>query len=67
MALREITPTQAFGILAERLEKRIAVLRAVGLSDGFGVAISELENVLRQIQKARDYFASVASSSVKRE
>ena len=59
---REITAVQAFGILAERIQKRICVLRAVGLSDGFGVAVSELEIVLRQIQKARDYFASLSSS-----
>ena len=62
---RDITPAQAFSIIAERIHKLIEVLRTVGLSDGFGVAISELQTVLAQIQKARDYFASVPSSSLK--
>jgi hypothetical protein len=59
MAPRDITPAQAFTILAERIERRIATLRAVGIPDGYRVAICELENVLRQVQKARDYFASI--------
>jgi len=62
---RDITSAQAFSIIAERIQKRIEVLRAVGLSDGFAVAISELQTVLAQVQKARGYFASVPSSSLK--
>ena len=47
------------------LLKRIEVLRPLGLFDGFGVAISELQAVLAQIQKARGCFASVPSPSLK--
>jgi hypothetical protein len=57
-------PAQVFSIIAERIHKRIEVLRAVGLSDGFGVAISELQTVLVQIKK-HVTFASVPSSSLK--
>ena len=55
----------AFGILGERIQKRIEVLRAVGMPEGYNVALCELENVLRQVQKARDYFASIAPTPAK--
>ena len=63
---KEITAAQALGILAARIEKRIIVLRAVGIQDGYNVAICELENVLRQLRKARDCFAADASHPVNR-
>jgi len=66
MAAGETSPRRKRSVsLPSGIHKRIEVLRPVGLFDGFGVAISELETVLAQIQKARDYFASVPSSSLK--
>lgn len=66
MAKKDIAAVQALTVLAERVEKRISVLRAVGIPEGYSVAICELENVLLQLQRARDYFASIAPSSRER-
>ena len=55
MPLREITPTQAFGIIAERIDKRIQTLQNMRL-DGYNMVISQLDLVLRQVRKAQDYF-----------
>jgi hypothetical protein len=55
MPRREITPAQAFGIIAERIEKRIQTLRNMRM-DGYGMVISELDLVLRQVRKAQVYF-----------
>jgi hypothetical protein len=52
MPRREITPAQAFGIIAERIEKRIQTLQNMRL-DGYSMVISELDLVLRQVRKAR--------------
>jgi len=57
MAPREITPAQAFGIIAQRIEKRIQVLKGVKL-DGYSVAMSELDIVLRYVRNAQQYFVS---------
>ena len=54
MARREITPAQAFGIIAGRIEKRIEVVRNTRLG-GYNMTISELELIARQVRKAQDY------------
>ena len=63
---REITPAQAFGIIAERIEKRIQVLRNVRLGS-YDVTISELDLIVRQVRKAQAYFASVYSGTTVRK
>jgi hypothetical protein len=57
MATLNIPPDQAFGILVRRIETRIQALRGVKL-DGYNMAISELDNVLRQLRKAQTYYQS---------
>jgi len=57
MAPREITPAQALGIIAQRIEKRIQVLQGVKL-EGYSVAMSELDIVLRYVRNAQQYFVS---------
>ena len=52
MAPREITPAQALGIIAQRIEKRIQVLKGVKL-DGYSVAMSELDIVLSYVRNAQ--------------
>jgi hypothetical protein len=51
MPFREITPAQAFGVNAERIEKRIQVLRSLRL-DGYSTAINELDVIAGQVRKA---------------
>lgn len=65
MAPREITPPQAFGIIAQRIEKRIQTLRSVGLD--YNVVIAELDMVLRQVRKAQQYFISQYSETTVRD
>ena len=60
MAHGKIT-AQAFGIIAQRIEKRIQVLRGVKL-DGYSVAISELDLIVRQVRKAQEYFGLMATT-----
>jgi len=57
MAALNLPPDQAFAILARRIETRIQALRGVKL-DGYNMAISELDNVLRQLRKAQKYYES---------
>ena len=57
MAPREITPAQALGIIAQRIEKRIQVLQGVKL-EGYSVAMSELDIALRYVRNAQQYFVS---------
>jgi len=64
MPPREITPVQALAIIAERMQKRIAVLKSVGLN-GYSVAISELDIFHRQVVKAKEYFAGLKSGRSK--
>jgi hypothetical protein len=56
-APREITPAQAFGIIADRIQKRKEILKRVSDS-GYNIAISELDIVRSQILKAQEYFKS---------
>ena len=65
MARPEITPAAAFGIIAQRLEKRIQVLQNMRL-DGYSMVISELDLVLRQVRKAQQYFVSTYSETTVR-
>lgn len=61
MAKQDITPVQALGILADRIQKRKEVLRGVRL-EAYNVAISELDIVRTQILRAREYFKNRAPS-----
>lgn len=63
---REITPAQAFGIIAERNEKRIQVLRNVRM-ESYNVTISELDLIVRQVRKAQAYFVSIHSETTVRK
>ena len=65
MARREFTPAQAFGIIAERIEKRIQTLQNIRL-DGCSMVISELDLVLRQVRKAQAYFVSTYTETTVR-
>ena len=65
MARREITPAQAFGTIAGRIEKRIEVLRNTGL-EGYNMTIPELDLIARQLRKAQDYFVQTYSETTVR-
>jgi len=54
---RGITPAQAFGIIADRIERRMETLRRVSDS-GFAGTICELDILLGQVRKAQQYFIS---------
>jgi len=53
----EITPAKAFGIIADRIERRMETLRRVSDS-GFAGTICELDILLGQVRKAQQYFIS---------
>jgi hypothetical protein len=54
---REITPAQAFGIIAQRIETRIETLNRVS-ETGYAAVTHELGTVLKQVRKAQQYFMS---------
>jgi hypothetical protein len=60
-APREITPAQALGIIADRIQKRKEILKRVS-DTGYNIAISELDTVRSQILKAQEYFRQTTSS-----
>jgi hypothetical protein len=53
---RDITPAPACGIIVERIEERIEVLRSCG-PDCYKMTISELELIARQVRNAQVYLA----------
>jgi hypothetical protein len=55
MAPKEITPAQAFGIIAARILKRKEVLKRVD-ETAYSVAMAELDIVRSQLLKAQEYF-----------
>jgi len=55
---REITPAQAFGIIAERIEKRKAVLSRMGNEMAYRLALAELDIVRGQLVRAQQYFCA---------
>jgi hypothetical protein len=64
MAPKEITPAQAFGIIAARILKRKEVLKRVH-DTAYNVAISELEVVHCHLLKAQEYFSNQKATTPK--
>lgn len=62
---REITPAQAFGILAQRIEKRIQILQRVS-ETGYAAVIAELDVFAKQTRKAQAYFVATYSETTVR-
>jgi hypothetical protein len=51
----EITPAEAFGVIAQGIKKRIQTLQSIS-HDGYAAVISDLDVVAKQARKAQQYF-----------
>ena len=63
---REITPTQTFAILIERIDKRKSVLDRLGDETAYRIAHAELDIVRHQLLRAQEYFMKTYSETTVR-